>query len=199
LKSTIIKSLLLAAVAVMMPFAGQTAQAQEGLVVVLDVAKVFKENAAFTNKMANIKSEADRLKKQITEQQEAIKLRAQALGDLVAGSPERNQLEADLELQQATLRTEARQAETQLLNREANIYHDTYIEMQSVVESLASQNGISLVLRFDSEEIDQNNRAEVIKGVNRAVVYNKNLDITSMVSKAMQTRSAQAPNGIQTK
>lgn len=183
----------------MMPFAGQTAQAQEGLVVVLDVAKVFKENAAFTNKMANIKSEADRLKKQITQQQEAIKLRAQALGDLVAGSPERNQLEADLELQQATLRTEARQAETQLLNREANIYHDTYIEMQSVVESLASQNGISLVLRFDSENIDQNNRAEVIKGVNRAVVYNKNLDITSMVSKAMQTRSAQAPNGIQTK
>ena len=66
--------------------------------------------------------------------------------------------------------------------------------MRGVVENIASQHGISLVLRFDSEEIDPNNRAEVIKGVNRAVVYHRRLDLTGMVSKEMNgAATAQAP------
>ena len=40
---------------------------------------------------------------------------------------------------------------------------------------------------------------EVIKGVNRAVVYHRRLDLTTMVSAAMNERSAQAPTGTQNK
>ena len=204
MKSTIVKSLLLAAIAAIMPLVSQSAIAQEGqaasgLVAVLDVAKVFKENQEFTSKMEAIKTEADGLKAQITQQQEAIKAQAQGLAELGAGSAERNQLEADLEQKQAALRTHARQAETTLLNREARIYYDTYQKMQGVVESLASQHGISLVLRFDSEQIDANNRAEVIKGVNRAVVFHKRLDLTNAVAAAMGPRTAQAPATTQNK
>jgi Skp family chaperone for outer membrane proteins len=108
-------------------------------------------------------------------------------------------MEAELVQQQAALRTKARQAEADLLNREARIYYDTYQEMQSIVGNLAGQFGISLVLRFDSEQIDASNRAEVIKGVNRAVVYHRRLDLTSRVSAAMNERSAQAPTGTQIK
>jgi Skp family chaperone for outer membrane proteins len=202
LKSTIIKSLLLAAAAVIVPLAIQSVEAQEvksGLVAVLDVAKVFKENQEFDAKMKMIKAEADTLKNQITQQQESIKARAQQLGQYEVGTPERNKLEADLEQQQAALRTKARQAEADLLNREAKIYYDTYQEMQAIVGNLAGQYGISLVLRFDSEKIDASNRAEVIKGVNRAVVYHKQLDLTREISAAMNERSAMAPTGTQNK
>jgi Skp family chaperone for outer membrane proteins len=202
LKSTIIKSLLMAAIAVNVPFAAQSAEAQDGksgLVAVLDVAKVFKDNQEFTSKMEAIKAEADTLKAQITKQQEAIKSRAQGLAQYEVGTPERNNLEAQLEQDQAALRTKARQAETTLLNREAQIYFDTYKKMQTIIESLAGQHGISLVLRFDSEQIDPTNRAEVIKGVNRAVVYHRRLDLTTMVSGAMGPRTAQATAGIQNK
>ena len=204
MKSTIVKSLLLAAIAAIMPLASQSANAQEGqaasgLVAVLDVAKVFKENLEFTSKMEAIKTEADKLKAQITQQQETIKAQAQGLADLAVGSAERNQLEANLEQQQASLRTKARQAETQLLNQEARIYYDTYQKMQGVVESLAGEHGISLVLRFDSEQFDSTNRAEVIKGVNRAVVFHKRLDLTNAVATALGPRTAQAPGGTQIK
>ena len=203
MKSTIIKSLLVAAVAVMVPLAPQSVEAQatpqSGLVAVLDVAKVFKENQEFASKMELIKAEADTLKDQITKQQESIKARAQQLGSYEVGTADRNKLEADLEQQQAALRTKARQAEADLLNREAKIYYDTYQNMQGIVSSLSGQYGISLVLRFDSEPIDSTNRAEVIKGVNRSVVYHKRLDLTKEVTAAMNQRQAMAPTGTQNK
>ena len=199
MKSTIIKSLLLALVATLVNQPANAQDGKSGLVAVLDVAKVFKENQGFDAKMKAIKKEADTLKTQITQEQETIKARAQQLGQFEVGAPERNKLEAELEQQQAALRTRARQAEADLLNREARIYYNTYNEMQTIVGSMATQHGISLVLRFDSEEIDADNRTEVIKGVNRAVVYHRRLDLTTMVSKAMNASTAQVPSGTQNK
>lgn len=182
--------------------AGQTAKAQEkkvGLVTVLDVARVFKENQSFDSQMKAIKGEADRLKANITQEQEAIKQRAQRVTQYELGSTERNRLEAELEQEQTALRTKARQAEADLLNREARVYYETYQKMQSVVSSVAAQNGIALVLRFDSEDIDPTNRGEVIKGVNRAVVYHRQLDLTAMVSNAMNPAQARNDTGTQNK
>ena len=204
LKSTIINTLLVALIAtITLPLTPRSADAQEnksaGLVAVLDVAKVFKENQGFDSKMKAIKSEADTLKAQIQQQQDAIKNEAQQLSNYEPGSPDRNQLEATLEQKQTALRTKARQAEADLLNREAKIYYDTYQEMQNVVAGLASQHGISLVLRFDSTAIDPTNRPEVIKGVNRAVVFHRRLDLTSMVIGKMNPSTAAAPTGTQNK
>jgi Skp family chaperone for outer membrane proteins len=198
LKSTFTKTLLVAIVAtIVMPLANQAAAQDEssagGLVAVLDVARVFKENQNFESKMASIKSEADGLKSQIEAQMTALQGEAQQLVQYEVGSSERNQLEASLEQRQTSLRTKARQAEADLLNREARIYYETYEEMKSVVGSIAGQHGIALVLRFDSSPIDPENRPEVIKGVNRSVVFHRKLDLTSMVISKMGTSTAQAP------
>ena len=107
--------------------------------------------------------------------------------------PKRNQMEADLEQQHTRLRTTTRQSESELLNREARVYFDTYREMQEVVEAAAKEYGLSLVLRFDSESIDPNNRNEVIQGVNRAVVFHRQLDLTSLISKQLNARTAAVP------
>ena len=158
----------------------------------LDVARVFKENPEFDTSMKSIRQEADGLKAQITQQQETIKAEAQQLGQYEPGSAERNQMEATLEQKQTALRTRARQAEADLLNREAGVYFATYTQMQSVVGEIAGQHGISLVLRFDSQEVDPTNRAEVIKGVNRPVVFHRRLDLTNLVIKNMGSASANA-------
>ena len=199
--NVVLKAVLIAVTAVVATSTGQAnaQEAKSGLVAILDVAKVFKENSEFDSSMKAIKAEADRLKAKITQQQEAIKQRAQQVTQYELGSPERNKLEAELEQEQAALRTKARQAEADLLNREARVYYETYQKMQTVVSSVAASNGISLVIRFDSEDIDPTNRGEVIKGVNRAVVYHRQLDLTRMVSSAMNGQQAQAPTGTQNK
>lgn len=187
---------LFAIVAITLAFSVQS-QAQDepgtsGLVTVLDVAKVFEQNPTFKQQMDSIKSEADGLKQRIRAEQEALSKAAMGLQSFEPGSPERNQKEGEIEQRQAKLRTTARQSEQELLNREAKIYFDTYQTMQSVVGTIAEKNNISLVLRYDSGEIDQTNRPEVIKGVNRTVVYHRQLDLTSLVSKTMNERTASA-------
>ena len=64
--------------------------------------------------------------------------------------------------------------------------------MQAVLKSLSTQHGISLVLRFDSEDVDPTNRGEVIKGVNRSIVYQEKLDLTSLVISQMSNDTAAA-------
>lgn len=191
------KTLLVAIAALLIPTTvATTTNAQEGsgpgLVAVLDVAKVFKNNQSFDSQLKSIKAQADKLREEITKQQESLKTRAQQLTNYEVGSADRNQLEGQLAQEQAAMQTKARQAEADLLNREARIYYDTYQQMQKVVESIAAQNNISLVLRFDSEQIDSSNRAEVIKGVNRSVIFHRRLDLTNMVSEALNARTAQA-------
>lgn len=163
-----------------------------GLVTVLDVAAVFDKNPSFNGLMDAIKAEADRLKTDITAKQEQIRQNALQLQDLTVGSADRNKKEAELEQQQTSLRTDARQSEQDLLNREALIYYETYRTLQNVVAEIAEEYNISLVLRYDSTEIDKTNRAEVIKGVNRTVVFHRQLDLTKLVSERMNARTANA-------
>ena len=194
MKSTHAKTVATIAVAfaLSVPCLAQEQPGTGGLVTVLDVAKVFEKNPAFNDKMAAIKSEADSLKSRIEAEQAALRKEAMDLQNLAVGSDERNKKEASLEQRQTTLRTTARQSEQELLNREAVIYFDTYQTMQQAVTKIAQENNISLVLRYDSAEIDPHNRPEVIKGVNRTVVYHRQLDLTKLVSEAMNARTAAA-------
>ncbi|MEQ1903315.1 MAG: OmpH family outer membrane protein [Pirellulaceae bacterium] len=154
-----------------------------GIVAVLDVAKVFKENLEFSNQMDAIRAEADLLKKNIETKQEEIRSRASTLSGM--DPARRKQFEAQLEQDQTALRTEARQTEQDLLVREASIYFATYTKMQRIVKEISQQNNIALVLRFDSAPINPDNPNEVVVGVNRAIVYQYKLDLTTMVISNM--------------
>ena len=183
-------TLVLAVVVTMTAQSDAQEKGTSGLVTVLDVAKVFDQNPWFKQRMEAIKGEADGLKAEITRKQEEIRQEALNVQQMEVGSAARNDQERKLEQRQAELRTTARQSEQQLLNKEAEIYFETYSTMREVVTSIAQENGISLVLRYDSTEINPTNRPEVIKGVNRNVVYHRQLDLTKLVSQQMNTRTA---------
>ena len=192
MNSTTIKPVIFFIAAVVALGASVVSAQETGRVAILDVAKVFKDNTSFGDKMAALKAEAERLKGQVTAEQDRIKVEVMKLRDLKPG-PERNKREADLEQQHTHLRTTTRQAESELLSQEARVYFDTYREMQAVVEAIAQANGLSLVLRFDSEDIDPNNQQSVKKGLNRSLVFHRKLDLTSLVSQQLNARMAAAP------
>ena len=192
MKSITIKPVIFVIAAVVALGASVVSAQETGRVAILDVAKVFKDNTSFGDKMAALKAEAERLKGQVTAEQDRIKVEVMKLRDLKPG-PERNKREADLEQQHTHLRTTTRQAESELLSQEARVYFDTYREMQAVVEAIAQANGLSLVLRFDSEDIDPNNQQSVKKGLNRSLVFHRKLDLTPLVSQQLNARMAAAP------
>jgi Skp family chaperone for outer membrane proteins len=165
------------------------------MVAVLDVAKVFEANPSFNQRMDAIKAEAEQFKAYMEQQQAALQQKAAPLKDYQPGSPEFNQLQGQLEQETAALRVKAQQTNTELLNREAKIYYDTYLRLQSAVSELAGQYNINLIIRFDSQAIDPDNRGEVIKGVNRNIVYQKDLDLTSMVIEKMGSAAGTSASG----
>jgi Skp family chaperone for outer membrane proteins len=184
--------------------AAQTGLAQDnpppatpGVVAVLDVFRVFNENAEHSAAMEQIRQSAEAVKTSVESEMAQITSEAQQVMKLETGSAERNQKEAELEQRQTALRTKARQQELDLLAREAGVYYQTWNRMQQVIGIVAQHNNISLVLRFDSAAIDPENRGEVIKGVNRAVIFHDRLDLTDLVIKQMETATAQAAPGTQ--
>jgi Skp family chaperone for outer membrane proteins len=178
-----------------------SAQQNAGRICVLDVAKVFKDNPGFQSQMEGIRAEATRLKSTVESQLNELQEEAKQLDQFQPNSDKRRELERDLVTKQADIQTRARQAEADLLTREAKIYLETYREMEQVVAKIAEENNISLVLRYESQPINQDDRADVIKGVNRQVVYQKYSDLTNLVHTQMvgsaQAPAAQTPSEVQ--
>jgi Skp family chaperone for outer membrane proteins len=173
-----------------------SAQQSAGRICVLDVAKVFKDNPTFQAQMEEIRDSAAKLKSSVEAQLTELQKEAEQLEQYQQNSEKRRELERGLVAKQADLQTRARQAEADLLTREAKIYLQTYKQMEQVVARIAEENNISLVLRYESAPINQDDRADVIKGVNRQVVFQKYSDLTNLVHQQM-TGSAQAPTGTQ--
>lgn len=161
---------------------GQQAQGQgqAGIVAVLDVAKVFKEHAQFNASMEAIKKEIEVFEEEFRGKRESLQNQVRALQNLV-GQPEFKTEEAALARKEADLQIEANQKRAEILTKEAEIYYSTYNEVVATVARLSGGYGISLVIRYDSGAIDQTDRASVIKGVNRSVVFQRDLDLTALV------------------
>ena len=161
---------------------GQQAQeqGQGGIVAVLDVAKVFKEHAQFNASMEAIKKEIEVFEEDFRGKRESLQNQIRALQSL-QGQPEFKTEEAALARKEADLQIEANQKRAEILSKEAEIYYSTYNEVVATVARLSGSYGISLVIRYDSGAIDQTDRASVIKGVNRSVVFQRDLDLTTLV------------------
>lgn len=174
-------------------FLASGASAQNGLVTVLDVAKVFENHPVFKAKMDSLKNDVKAFQERVRAQVTDLTKKRQALTQQYKiGSPEFKQEEEKLAREEAELKVKTGQREREFMNQEAKLYYDTYIEVQGIVASFARANNISLVLRFDSTEIDQSNRQSVSAGVNRFIVYQEKLDLTQLIINEVVKKSQQA-------
>ncbi len=167
--------------------------ASSGLVTVLDVAKVFENHPVFKARMNTLKNEVQAFQKKIRAQvTDLTKKRQELTTRYKIGTPEFKKEEETLAREEADLKVKTGQTERDYMDKEARLYYDTYVEVQNTVANFARSNNISLVLRFDSTEIDKTNRASVSSGVNRFIVYQEKLDLTQLIINEVSKKSAQA-------
>ena len=89
----------------------------------------------------------------------------------------------------------------EMMQKEADLYSETYERMQKVVGEIAETYDIVLVVRSDNSTPDQakkeaddenedkiakQSRREVFKKLNRTVIYQKNLDLTPLVIEKLK-------------
>jgi Skp family chaperone for outer membrane proteins len=154
-------------------------------VAVVDVKRIFREDAEFKVGFEKLRNELEAYQKQSVIRQTEIASLQQKLQAMKPGSAERDKAQLLLARLQTELNLTNERRQQEFMRREAALYGDTYAKITEAVSRHAKAHGIGLVVRSDQEEIDPNNNKSVLGAVNRIVVYQENLDITDAILEAM--------------
>jgi len=172
-----------------------SAEASGTQLAVIDVSMIFKNHTRFKQAMEGMKAEVKAFEATLQQRGQQINELRKKMQPYDPGSAEYKQLEAQIMKVQADGQIAAAQKKKEFLEREAKIYYDVYNEVATEVSRFAEQHGIGLVIRFNSEPIDPKSRQAVLEGVNRAVIFQKNLNITKAIQDRLEQAQAQRPAG----
>jgi Skp family chaperone for outer membrane proteins len=161
-------------------------------VAVVDIGYIFKNYDGFKQAMEGIKQEVSASDAAFRARAKQIEDKAQQLTVLKSDSPEHKSLVAETASAQAQVQAELTLKRKEFLDKEAQIYYAFYEKVRSEVQAFADNHGIGLVLRFSVDQIDPADRQSVMQGVNRPVVYQRNLNITHDILDRLR-RQASSP------
>jgi Skp family chaperone for outer membrane proteins len=161
-------------------------------VVVIDIAFIFKNHVRFNARMNEIKTDIEAFEAQIKSEQQALATRGEQLKQYAPSSQEYRNLETEIAKAGADMQVKVGMKRKDFLEREARVYYEVYQEIYQTVAVFCQRNSIRLVLRFNGDDMKPDDRASVLQGVNRAVVFQQNLDITTDILKLLNPNPAVA-------
>ncbi|GIW95043.1 MAG: hypothetical protein KatS3mg110_3084 [Pirellulaceae bacterium] len=159
-------------------------------IALLDLSQVFKNHPGFNQKLDLIKKQIKDTEAQFNDQRKLINDKRAALAQYKVGSPEYERLEKEIANQAASLQLDVERKRRELLEQEGRVYYETYQEVRAIVESFCRAHNIALVLYYDSEPIDPTDRASIVRGINRFVIYQDRIDITGEVIRMVSAPRA---------
>jgi outer membrane protein len=162
-----------------------------GGIALVDVAYVFKNYNKFNGNYELMKKDVKQREQEIVELQEELKKLVQQKSTFTPDSPNYKQLDQKLAQKKAELELLAANSRDEFTRKEASLYHQTYQEVEAVIQQYADRNGIMLVLRASrDDESKSSNPQEVIKEVSQQVVYSApGMDITDQVLALLNAKS----------
>jgi Skp family chaperone for outer membrane proteins len=181
-------------------FGGTSAPAASRLgvngVAVVDIAKIFKNHVRFKQQMEEMKGRVEAAENDVKQYQETIKRKADELKTFNPGSPEYKRAENDLLKMQGDLQLKVNLQKKEFMEQERRVYFGISREIDECVKQIAMQNGIVLVLRYNGEPVDPNNQEDVLRGINKTIVYSHpQMDITNYVGTELN-RAAGGPPAV---
>jgi Skp family chaperone for outer membrane proteins len=153
--------------------AASAAPVKIGLV---DMARVFKEYNKFEDMRASLKAEMEVAlaeAKKIAADAEKVK---EELKLLKPGSAEFIKRETDLAQLSSDFETKRKVANVQYQRKEAEIFQDIYVDSVDVIKLYAEHFKFSMVMRFNSAELDKTNPSSLANGLNKLVIYHRPQD-----------------------
>jgi len=147
-------------------------------VAVVDINYIFKNHAKFIAAMDGMKTDFQAVETDVKGKQQQIMQAQEQQKTFTPGSPEFKQLDEQIVRMTAGLQVDVTQKRKELVDREAKIYYDTYVEVTNTIKLYAEHKGIGMVLRFNGEEADPNNRESILRAINKAVHFQNSIDIT---------------------
>ena len=167
-------------------------------VAVIDVKFIFENHIRFKDAMDSIKKDYDTFEAQVRVVETNLRKQIEQLKAMPAGSPEFKQLETQVATTRTQVQLDINNRQKERVEEEAKVYHRAYQELEAEIQRFAARYGIDLVLQFSATEIDPSKPDTVIRGLNRLVVYQNQLNITDNILRELNQnvppRQAVIPN-----
>jgi Skp family chaperone for outer membrane proteins len=159
---------------------------------VVDVMYIFKKHNRFNAQIEQMKAEVQSTENGLRTERSQIDKRGEELKAFNPGTPEYNRLEEEIEKLKYEFNIKATKERKEFLDREAKIYYKTYLEVNDAVKVYAQRNNLGLVLRFNGDPVDPNRREDVLRAINKPIVYENGIDITPDVLNELNSRGGAA-------
>lgn len=156
---------------------------------VIDIGYIIKNFERFKLGMEDLKRDDEAFQKEFETKRNAINASIERLQSTPKTSPEYKTLEEQIASEQTKLRLDMARKQKERVEDEAKLYYNAYQEIEYHVAQFATQHGIDIVLRFNSEEMDPAKPESVLNGINRFVVWHKGLDITGPILGALNPKT----------
>ncbi|MEX2185441.1 MAG: OmpH family outer membrane protein [Pirellulales bacterium] len=148
---------------------------------VIDIEQAFKKHIRYNAEIEQLKELAKTMEMETNKEKQSIIDMEKDLPNLAAGSSERKALEEQILRRKTDLTARTRIKQNDLLEKEAKVYYFTYKEIQDEVAVYCRATGVSLVLQYSSDTVDQNNRMSIMKAMGNPVVHHSGIDITDKI------------------
>jgi Skp family chaperone for outer membrane proteins len=147
-------------------------------VAVVDISFVFKNYPQFTQQIEALKKEMETADGQLKEDRDRIVALEDQRNTLKVGSEQFKQLDEQIAQQKAQFQIKQGTVRRDFLEREAKVYFQTYNVVSDAVKHFAQQNNIAMVLRFNGDPIDPNQREDVMRAIMQPIVFQNSIDNT---------------------
>ena len=148
-------------------------------VAVVDISKIFENHAKFKEIMMKMKTDMQNIDTQLKAKRDAILKLEEARNNLRPGTEDYKKLDDQLATEKAKFALEMDRLKKDLMERESTIYFNTYKQVSIVISQYAKQRKIGLVMKYSSAAPDPANSSDILKDINKQVVYADNIDITN--------------------
>lgn len=160
-----------------------------GLIVLLDVTSIIKDNAHLKALMADMQRDVTKTEEIFRKERDTLRQMSEEIKDMRAGTPEYKAREEEITKRGTDLNVKIQIQRKEFMQRESQIYFSVYQEIQQEVAYFAANNNISMVLRTTSEPVDVQKPDDILREMNKPVVWNaKHLDITQYIKEQLKRR-----------
>ena len=160
-------------------------------IAMVNVDRILKSHKPLLVKLDPLKAEGKELEAALQVRQAEIETIAGQFRRAQPGSPEQQRLQDQLGKLQADLQQFVVSERQQLQKKEVAVYLTFFRRLDAEVNKYAKEHGLKLVLRqYDTSFDDGQSLPDVMKALNRTILFEENLDITDDILKALDA----APN-----
>jgi Skp family chaperone for outer membrane proteins len=162
-------------------------------VALLNMDKVVKTYKPFQDKLVPLKESAQDFEKKVQLRQIELETVVTQLRKAPPGSQEAQRLQQQAMKLQTEMQQFVAKEREGLQKREALALLELHRQVEEELKKYCKDKGIKIVIRQQDTSLDDNQPpAEIIKALNRGIIYEDGLDITDDILKALDARNAAA-------